>query len=82
MIDKDFQYICLLAKTNTIHNDNKGVYNFDNYIIVLNTGLDTTIFCGIWRENVGELLRNLDSFYCDFNADRFGSVKILNYPKI
>ena len=40
-IDKNFQYICLLAKTNTIIQDLQEhlgfeTYSFENYIIVLN----------------------------------------------
>ena len=51
-IDRDFQYICLLAKTKTIMNDLLGesrteTYNFDRYKTVLNTGLGTDDFDAI-----------------------------------
>lgn len=60
LIDKDFQYICLLAKTNTIFNDTQGVYDLEHYIFVLNMGLKTTIFSQV--NNKWELLRAIDAF--------------------
>ncbi|GAA8726295.1 hypothetical protein oki386_15510 [Helicobacter pylori] len=79
LIDKDFQYICLLAKTTTILNDIQGVYDWNNYIVVLNTGLKTDIFYQV--NNQWELLQTIDTFYSDFNESDFGSIKVLNYPK-
>ncbi|WP_217620679.1 restriction endonuclease, partial [Helicobacter pylori] len=58
LIDKDFQYICLLAKTTTILNDTQGVYDWNDYIVVLNTGLKTTIFSQV--KNEWELLETID----------------------
>ncbi|KAA6512743.1 restriction endonuclease [Helicobacter pylori] len=68
LIDKDFQYICLLAKTNTILNDTQGVYDWNDYIVVLNIGLKTTIFSQV--NNEWELLRAIDTFYFDFNKSK------------
>ncbi|GAA7077527.1 iron permease [Helicobacter pylori] len=68
LIDKDFQYICLLAKTNTIFNDTQGVYDWKHYIFVLNMGLKTTIFSQV--NNEWELLRAIDTFYFDFNKNK------------
>ncbi|WRG05669.1 restriction endonuclease [Helicobacter pylori] len=65
LIDRDFQYICLLAKTTTILNDTQGVYDWNDYIVVLNTGLKTTIFSQV--KNEWELLETIDAFYFDFN---------------
>ncbi|GAA8097474.1 hypothetical protein HpBT096_07740 [Helicobacter pylori] len=68
LIDKDFQYICLLAKTTTILNDTQGVYDWNDYIVVLNTGLKTTIFSQV--KNEWELLRAIDAFYLGFNKSK------------
>ncbi|WQY72782.1 restriction endonuclease [Helicobacter pylori] len=68
LIDKDFQYICLLAKTTTILNDTQGVYDWNDYIVVLNTGLKTTIFSQV--KNEWELLKVIDAFYFDFNKSK------------
>ncbi len=68
LIDKDFQYICLLAKTTTILNDTQGVYDWNDYIVVLNAGLKTTIFSQV--KNEWELLKVIDAFYFDFNKSK------------
>ncbi|GAA7278544.1 hypothetical protein HpM006_03960 [Helicobacter pylori] len=68
LIDKDFQYIYLLAKTTTILNDTQGVYDWNDYIAVLNMGLKTTIFSQV--KNEWELLEAIDAFYFDFNKSK------------
>ncbi len=68
LIDKDFQYICLLAKTNIIFNDTQGVYDWKHYIFVLNMGLKTTIFSQV--NNEWELLEAIDAFYFGFNKSK------------
>lgn len=68
LIDKDFQYICLLAKTTTILNDTQDVYDWNDYIVVLNMGLKTTIFSQV--KNEWELLEAIDAFYFDFNKSK------------
>ncbi|WP_104713634.1 restriction endonuclease [Helicobacter cetorum] len=75
-IDKDFQYICLLAKTTTILNDIQGIYDWNNYIFVLNMGLNTTLFCQVGNE--WELLQTIDTFYSDFNKNKYPSLQFKN----
>ncbi|MGI0439695.1 restriction endonuclease [Helicobacter himalayensis] len=70
-IDKDFQYICLLAKTNTIMKDLKEnvsseTYDFNQYKIVLNTGLETNDFDSIKELDFINLMEKIDIFYSDF----------------
>lgn len=69
--DKDFQYICLLAKTNTIRNDKIGIYSFDDYKFVLNTGLNTNDFDLVENDDFISLLTKIDYFYSDFNEDKY-----------
>ncbi len=66
-IDKDFQYICLLAKTNTIKNDQTGTYNFDDYQYVLDCGLHTNEFSKIKDLDYSALIEKIDCFYSNFN---------------
>ena len=66
-IDKDFQYICLLAKTNTIRNDLTGTYSFNNYQYVLNYGLCTNEFSKINDLDYSALIEKIDYFYSNFN---------------
>ena len=84
-IDRDFQYICLLAKTKTIMNDLLGesrteTYNFDRYKTVLNTGLGTDDFDAIEYLNFASLLEKIDLFYSDFNTDSYGYLLERNRP--
>lgn len=51
-IDKDFQYICLLAKSTSIYMDltsdrSEKFYDFEDYKVVLNTGLETDEFSSV-----------------------------------
>lgn len=43
MVDKDYQFVCLMAKSNTIEkylsDVNRGVYRKDSFVEVINTGL-------------------------------------------
>lgn len=77
-IDKDFQYICLLAKTNTIQNDKATIYNFDDYKFVLNTGLNTNEFDEI--SEFSTLISKIDYFYSDFNENKFPNLAKINRP--
>lgn len=67
-IDKDFQYICLIAKSTTIHdnlmsdNDDK-FYDFDDYKYVLNTGLETEEFSSVENLDFASILDKIDYFY-------------------
>lgn len=64
-IDKDFQYVCLLAKTNTIMNDLAQIYDFNNYKFVLNIGLNTNEFEKVF--DFTTLFATIDYFYSDFH---------------
>lgn len=76
-IDKDFQYICLLAKTNTIMNDVMQIYDFNAYKFVLNTGLNTNEFERVF--DFATLLTKIDYFYSDFH--KFENLIASNKPK-
>lgn len=70
-INKDFQYICLISKAGKIRENLFGeeknkIYNFDDYIYVLNTGLKTDTFKNIKELNFSEVIRKIDYFYSDF----------------
>ena len=78
-IDKNFQYICLLAKTNTIIQDLQEhlgfeTYSFENYIIVLNTGLKTNEFDSIPELDFKALIDKIDYFYDDFDGSKYGDL--------
>ena len=69
-IDKDFQYVCLIAKSTRIHDnltsDNADkFYDFDDYKYVLNTGLETDEFSSIEYLDFASILDKIDYFYCD-----------------
>ncbi|MBZ7932662.1 restriction endonuclease [Campylobacter sp. RM10543] len=60
-INKDFQYICLIAKLDTIIKDETQTYSFENYRIVLNIGLYPYNFDGIF--DYYDLIEKLDQIY-------------------
>lgn len=69
-IDKDFQYVCLIAKSTRIHDnltsDNADkFYDFDDYKYVLNTGLETDEFSSIEYLDFASILDKIDYFYCN-----------------
>lgn len=69
-IDRDFQYICLVAKTTKIHADltsdrKDKFYDFDNYKCVLNTGLNTIEFSTINYLDFAGIIDKIDYFYSD-----------------
>lgn len=70
-IDKDFQYICLISKSTTIYKDlmnesNNKLYDFDDYKIVLNTGLETQDFSKVEYLDFASIVDKIDYFYTDF----------------
>ena len=73
-IDKDFQYICLLAKTTTIMQDLQGIHSFENYKFVLHIGLDTNEFDLIGNLDFATLIAKIDIFYSDFNVEKYGDL--------
>lgn len=85
-IDRDFQYICLLAKTTTIIKDyecsHKKIYSFNKYKIVLNTGLNTNDFNAVCYLDFITLLTKIDLFYSDFNKQQYEYLINDNRPKI
>ncbi|MDK9581066.1 hypothetical protein QQA45_06105 [Sneathia sanguinegens] len=69
-VDKDFQYICLIAKSTKIYLDltsekeNK-FYDFDDYKFVLNTGLETEDFTSISYLDFASIIDKIDYYYID-----------------
>lgn len=73
-IDKDFQYICLIAKSTKIHDNltsssEEKFYDFDDYKYVLNTGLATDDFSSIAYLDFAAVVDKIDYFYGDVLAD-------------
>ncbi len=69
-IDKDFQYICLLAKASWIHfdltsNREEKFYDFDDYKYVLNEGLETKTFDEVSENDFTTIIHKIDYFYSD-----------------
>lgn len=68
-IDKQYQYLCLLAKTGSIR-DNLSqtdkepvIYDFSSYQTVLNTGLGTEEFSDVAELDFNGLLNKIEQFY-------------------
>ena len=69
-IDKDFQYICLIAKSTKIHDNltsssEEKFYDFEDYKYVLNTGLETDDFSSIDYLDFASIVDKIDYFYGD-----------------
>lgn len=90
-INKDFQYICLIAKLNKIYinlsleNNQKKLYDFEDYKFVLNTGLETEVFSTIEYLDFVSILQKIDYFYSDFKEfkkfkENNKNLIQLNYP--
>lgn len=79
-IDKDFQYICLLAKTATIMQDFTQIYSFGNYKIVLNEGLSTNVFDLVGDLDFATLLSKIDLFYSPFDKNKYADLIKDNKP--
>lgn len=68
--DKDFQYICLLAKATSIYidltseNEDK-FYDFDDYKYVLNTGFKTSEFNYINYLDFASIIDKIDYYFSD-----------------
>ncbi len=66
-IDPDYQYQCLLSKSQTIernvsgHCGPLGVYDFAKFVFVLGTGLKTSVFDGIPTNDFTELRHCIDA---------------------
>jgi hypothetical protein len=69
-VDKDFQYICLIAKSSKIYQDltsdrEEKFYDFDAYKYVLNTGLETEEFKLINFSDFASIVTKIDYFYSE-----------------
>lgn len=75
-IDRDFQYVCLLAKTFTIRESilirKDDFYHFNDYQFVLNTGLNTKEFDLISDLDFKSLLDKIDEFYSPIESNPYG----------
>lgn len=63
LVDKEFQKICLIAKLGTIKfsiENNLGVYDFNNFLVVTDTGYRTDIFSQIELYNYEEVIRQIN----------------------
>lgn len=63
VVDKEFQKICLIAKLGTIKfsiENNLGVYDFNNFLVVTDTGYRTDIFSQIELYNYDEVIRKIN----------------------
>ena len=49
-------------------------YSFENYIIVLNTGLKTNEFDSIPELDFKALIDKIDYFYDDFDGSKYGDL--------
>lgn len=85
-IDRDFQYICLLAKSNKIMDNLVSdllpkFYDFDDYKYVLNTGLETDEFSEVEYLDFATIITKLDYFYSDhIDNNKYNS--LINENKI
>lgn len=68
-VDKDYQYLCLIAKTGAIRDnligntDKPVIYDFYLYQNVLNTGLNTEEFFEVQEMDFNGLLNRLEKYY-------------------
>ncbi|MDE6208407.1 MAG: restriction endonuclease [Lachnospiraceae bacterium] len=68
-VDKDYQYLCLIAKTGAIRDNLLGrtespiIYDFYLYQIVLNIGLNTEEFFEVQEIDFEGLLNRLEKYY-------------------
>ncbi|HHW7449493.1 hypothetical protein NM952_01980 [Pasteurella multocida subsp. multocida] len=74
-IDRDFQYICLVAKTETIRNSvivrKDDFYHFNDYQFVLNTGLNTNEFSLANDLDFAFILQKIDEFYSPLEDNKY-----------
>ncbi|WP_300221012.1 iron permease [uncultured Helicobacter sp.] len=83
-IDRDFQYVCLLAKTHSIwenlvcNTKQEKIYDFDDYRYVLNIGFDTEEFNSIGEYDFLSLLDKIDKYY-DVDNNKYHKLIELNY---
>lgn len=89
VVNRDFQYICLIAKCSRVMQNllfsekikQNAFYDFDDYKFVLNTGLETDIFSEVGYLDFARIIDIIDCFYSDFSG-KYQNLKEHNYPKL
>lgn len=86
-IDKNFQYICLIAKCSSImenltHSKGIKIYDFDDYCFVLNVGFKTDKFKSVKPLDFAYIIRQIDFFCSEDIVGDYSELVEKNYPKI
>lgn len=69
VIDKDFQYLCLICKTESIRRNlmyglgSSNFYSFDNFMTVLDTGFNSTFFVGLSQNDYNSVISGIEMNY-------------------
>lgn len=69
VIDKDFQYLCLICKTESIRRNlmyglgSSNFYSFDNFMAVLDTGFNSTFFVGLSQNDYNSVISGIEMNY-------------------
>lgn len=69
IIDKDFQYLCLICKTESIRRNlmyglgSSNFYSFDNFMTVLDTGFNSTFFVGLSQNDYNSVISGIEMNY-------------------
>lgn len=69
IVDKEFQYLCLVSKTSSIQRNLMGslgdtiIYKYEDFMHVLDTGLSTNYFSGLLDCDFNAVLTGIDKFY-------------------
>ena len=69
IVDKDFQYVCLICKTANIkrnligNTDEEVIYSFSDYMHVLNVGLSTDYFSSLTENDFDAVMSGIDINY-------------------
>ena len=69
VIDKDFQYLCLICKTESIRRNlmyglgSSNFYSFDNFMTVLDTGYNSTFFVGLSQNDYNSVISGIEMNY-------------------
>ena len=67
-VDKNYQYMCLIAKTGSIRenlleqNNTPKIYDFNFFLTVLNVGLNTNEFSKIETNDFSTILNKLEKY--------------------
>ncbi len=68
-VDKEYQYLCLLAKTGSIRdnllgdNEQPVIYDFELFLLVLGIGLDSEEFYDIQENDFDSVLNCIEKYY-------------------